>query len=221
MLVAAIVGLDNRATMDMDTTLKNLPLTPEAIRSALMDVCTIAFDDGVAFEIGMISPIRKDDIYGGYRVMLNARFDTLLTPLSIDVSTGDAITPHAVQYSFSEIFDNEKTYELWAYNIETVMAEKVETILRRGVFNTRPRDFYDAYILTTTQKFDKSVFDNALQATAKHRGTTQQISDVSSILHNIEESVELQNMWNKYRKQFAYASGIEYSQIMAVLRSLM
>ena len=159
MLVAAIVGLDNRATMDMDTTLKNLPL--------------------------------------------------------------DAITPHAVQYSFSEIFDNEKTYELWAYNIETVMAEKVETILRRGVFNTRPRDFYDAYILTTTQKFDKSVFDNALQATAKHRGTTQQISDVSGILHNIEESVELQNMWNKYRKQFAYASDVEYSQIMAVLRSLM
>ena len=153
--------------------------------------------------------------------MLNARFDTLLTPLSIDVSTGDAITPHAVQYSFSEIFDNEKTYKLWAYNIETVMAEKVETILRRGVFNTRPRDFYDAYILTTTQKFDKSVFDNALQATAKHRGTTQQISDVSGILHNIEESVELQNMWNKYRKQFAYASDIEYSQIMAVLRSLM
>ena len=101
------------------------------------------------------------------------------------------------------------------------MAEKVETILRRGVFNTRPRDFYDAYILTTTQKFDKSVFDNALQATAKHRGTTQQISDVSGILHNIEESVELQNMWNKYRKQFAYASDIEYSQIMAVLRSLM
>lgn len=137
MLVAAIVGLDNRATMDMDTTLKNLPLTPEAIRSALEDVCDIAFDDGVVFEIGTISPIREDDIYGGYRVMLNAKFDTLLTPLSIDVSTGDAITPHAVQYNFSEIFDDEKSYELWAYNIETVMAEKVETILRRGVFNTR------------------------------------------------------------------------------------
>lgn len=84
MLVAAIVGLDNRATMDMDTTLKNLPLTPEAIRSALEDVCDIAFDDGVVFEIGTISPIREDDIYGGYRVMLNAKFDTLLTPLSID-----------------------------------------------------------------------------------------------------------------------------------------
>ena len=220
MLVAAIVGLDNRATMDMDTTLKNLPLTPEAISSALEDICTIKFDDGVAFEIGTISPIREDDIYGGYRVMLNAKFDTLLTPLSIDVSTGDAMTPHAVQYNFSEIFDDEKSYELWAYNIETVMAEKVETILRRGVFNTRPRDFYDAYILTTTQKFDKTVFADALKATAKHRGTTQQIEDVPGILHNIEESLELKNMWNKYRKQFAYALDIEYSQIMAVLRTL-
>ena len=220
MLVAAIVGLDNRATMDMDTTLKNLPLTPEAIRGALEEVCDIAFDDGVVFEIGTISPIREDDVYGGYRVLLKAKFDTLLTPLSIDVSTGDAITLHAVQYNFSEIFDDDKSYELWAYNIETVMAEKLETILRRGVFNTRPRDFYDAYILTTTQKFDKSVFADALKATANHRGTTQQIADVSFILHNIEESPELKTMWDKYRRQFAYASDIEYDQIMAVLKAL-
>ena len=220
MLVAAIVGLDNRATMDLDTTLKNLPLTPDAIRSALEQVCAIPFDDGVVFEIGTITPIREDDIYGGYRVMLNARFDTLLTPMSIDVSTGDAITPHAVQYNFSEIFDDEKSYELWAYNIETVMAEKVETILRRGVFNTRPRDFYDAYILTTTQKFDKAVFAEALSATAKHRGTVEQIADVPGILHNIEESPELRAMWEKYRKQFAYAADIEFKQIIEILKTL-
>ena len=221
MLVAAIVGLDNRATMDMDTTLKNLPLTPEAIRSALETVCSITCDDGVSFEIGTISPIREDDIYGGYRVMLNARFDTMITPLSIDVSTGDAITPHAVQYSFSEIFNDDISYELWAYNIETVMAEKVETILRRGVFNTRPRDFYDAYILSTTQKFDQTVFIDALNATAAHRGTTQQIEDVPAILRNIVESPELKSMWDKYRKQFAYASDIEYDQIMTVLKMLL
>ena len=220
MLVAAIVGLDNRATMDLDTTLKNLPLTPEAIRNALEQVAAVSFDDGVTFEVGKISPIREDDIYGGYRVMLNAHFDTLITPLSIDVSTGDAITPHAVQYQFSEIFDNEKSYELWAYNIETVMAEKVETILRRGVFNTRLRDFYDAYILATTQKFDKAVFVEALNATATHRGTAHQIADVSAILHNIESSRELKAMWEKYRKQFAYAAHIEYSQIMDVLKTL-
>lgn len=221
MLVAAIVGLDNRATMDMDTTLKNLPLTPEAIRSALEDICSIAFDDGVVYEIGTISPIRKDDIYGGYRVMLNARFDIMLTPLSIDVSTGDVITPHAVQYNFSEIFDDDKSYELWAYNIETVMAEKLETILRRGIFNTRPRDFYDAYILTTTQKFDITVFEDALKATANHRGTTNQIADVPSILHNIEESPELKTMWDKYRKQFFYAKNITYEQIMDSIKALL
>ena len=221
MLVAAIVGLDNRATMDLDTTLKNLPLTPEAIRGALEQICSIPFDDGVTFEIGTISPIREDDIYGGYRIMLNAKFDTMLTPLSIDVSTGDVITPHAVQYSFSEIFDDEQFYELWAYNIETVMAEKIETILRRTVFNTRSRDFYDAYILATTQKFDKTVFAEALSATANHRGTTKQIADVTGIIQNIEESPELRVMWDKYRKQFAYAKDIEFEQVLFSLKKLL
>lgn len=220
MLVAAIVGLDNRATMDLDTTLKNLPLTPEAIRSALESIAAIPFDDGISFEIGTISPIREDDIYGGYRVALNARFDTLLTPMTIDVSTGDAITPHAIPYQFTEIFSDENSYELWAYNIETVVAEKVETILRRGVFNTRPRDFYDAYILATTQPFDKKVFADALAATATHRGTTEQIANIPEILSNVEESPELRTMWEKYRKQFAYAKNIGYEQIMEVLRTL-
>ena len=220
MLVAAIVGLDNRATMDLDTTLKSLPLTPEAITSALQSVCAIKSDDDVTFEIGTVTPIRDDDIYGGYRVMLNAKYDTIVTPLSIDISTGDAITPSPVEYTFSEIFDDEKSYRLWAYNIETVMAEKVETILRRGVFNTRPRDFYDAYILATTQAFDKALFAEALKATAARRGTTEQIADISTIIKNIEESTELRAMWDKYRKRFAYAEGITYESIIAVLEDI-
>ena len=220
MLVAAIVGLDNRATMDLDATLKNLPLTPEAIRNALQEICAISFDDGVEFEIGAVLPIRDNDIYGGYRVMISAKFDTILTPLSIDVSAGDAITPHAIQYQFVEIFNDDKFYKLWAYNIETVLAEKVETILRRSVFNTRPRDFYDAYILAATQQFDRAVFLEALRATAEHRGTTSQIADMQGILRNIEESPELLAMWEKYRKQFAYAKDISYERIIAVLKGL-
>lgn len=220
MLVAAIVGLDNRATMDLDTTLKNLPLTPESIRNALEQIYAVPLQDDISFEIGAISPIRDDDIYGGYRVAMIAKFDTLVTPLTIDVSTGDIITPNAVTYQFSEIFNDKKSFELWAYNIETVMAEKVETILRRGVFNTRPRDYYDTYILATTQKYDKDVFLRAMYATAAHRGTTEQIADISDILHNIEDSPELRAMWEKYRKQFAYAKGITYEQIMCVVRAL-
>lgn len=220
MLVAAIVGLDNRATMDLDTTLKNLPLTPESIKTALTEICSISCDDDVVFELGNISPIREDDIYGGYRVMIKAKYETILTPLSIDVSTGDAITPNPVEYTFSEIFDDEKSYRLWAYNIETVMAEKVETILRRSVFNTRPRDFYDAYIISTTQRFDKALFAEALKATAVHRGTTEQIADIPVIIKNIEESAELRAMWEKYRKQFAYAVNIEYEEIIIKLKEL-
>jgi len=220
MLVAAIVGLDNRATMDMDTTLKNLPLTPEAIQTALENICNISYDDDVTFEVGKIAPIREDDLYGGYRVMLNAKFETLVTPLSIDVSTGDVITPHAISYKFTEIFNDDMSYELWAYNIETVMAEKVETILRRGVFNTRPRDFYDVYILTTTQEYDKALFADALKVTASHRGTTNQITDVSDILKNLEDSAELKSRWDKYRKQFAYAKEIEYAKIIEILKKL-
>lgn len=220
MLVAAIVGLDNRATMDLDTTLKNLPLTPERIKIALTEICDIHCEDEVRFEINNIVPIREDDIYGGYRVMIKAKYDTLLTPISIDVSTGDAITPQAVEFTFHEIFDEDKSFRLWAYNIETVLAEKVETILRRTVFNTRPRDFYDAYILAATQKFDKNVFKEALQATAEHRGTAEQISNVDLILKNISESKELRVMWDKYRKQFAYAEDITYESILAELQKL-
>lgn len=218
MLVAAIVGLDNRATMDLDTTLKNLPLTPESIKIAFNEICAVNIDDDVVFEIGTIVPIREDDIYGGYRVMLNAKFDTMVTPLSIDISTGDAITPHAVKYRFTEIFEDDKSYELWAYNIETVLAEKVETILRRGVFNTRPRDFYDVYILATTQKYDKGLFKEALKATAEHRGTTEQISNTAKILEEIKDSVELRAMWEKYKKQFAYAEGIHYEEIISIIK---
>lgn len=221
MLVAAIVGLDNRATMDLDTTLKNLPLTPVTIEKALKTICSVFVEDGVSFEVGTISSIREDDIYGGYRVALNSKFDTILTPLTIDISTGDVLTPEAVRFSFSEIFDDEKSFELWAYNIETVMAEKMETILRRGVFNTRPRDYYDAYILATTQKYDVELLSDALKATAEHRGTADQIADTDQILKSISDSRDLRLMWDKYRKQFQYAEEISFDAIITVLTDLM
>ena len=221
MLVAAIVGLDNRATMDLDTTLKNLPLTPVANEKALKTICSVSADDGVSFEVGTISSIRDDDIYGGYRVALNSKFDTILTPLTVDISTGDVLTPEAVRFSFSEIFDDEKSFELWAYNIETVMAEKIETILRRGVFNTRPRDYYDAYILATTQKYDVELLSDALKATAEHRGTADQIADTDQILKSISDSRDLRLTWGKYRKQFQYAEEISFDAIITVLTALM
>ena len=219
MLIAAIVGLDTRSTMDLDTTLRNLPLTEEKLNEAIHSICSLDMKDDVIFKVKAIEPIRKDDIYGGYRIRLDAIYDTIITPLSIDVSTGDVITPDAVKYEFSGIFDENIRISLWGYNIETVIAEKVETILRRGVFNTRPRDYYDVYILGTTQEYDMGIFQEALKATAKHRGSTEQITDVEGILKQISESEEFKEMWNKYQKKFAYASDITYEIVLEVLQT--
>jgi predicted nucleotidyltransferase component of viral defense system len=221
MLIAAIVGLDTRSTMDLDTTLKNLPLTEDKILEAIKTVETIDLNDEVTFETISISPIRKDDRYGGFCVRLNAVYDTIVTPLSIDVSTGDVITPSAVQYEFSGIFDNELRIRLWGYNIETVMAEKLETILSRGTFNTRPRDFYDIFILATTQKYDKILLKEALSATAEHRGSTERIADTNTILNTIAESDDLLKMWKKYQNKFAYAKDISYEDTINAIRELL
>ena len=217
MLIAAIVGLDTRSTMDLDTTLRNLPLTKQKIMEAIESVCKISLEDDVIFEVKSISPIRKDDRYGGFCVRLDAIYDTIVTPLSIDVSTGDVITPNAVEYEFGGIFDEEVRIKLWGYNIESVMAEKVETILSRGIFNTRPRDFYDVYILGTTQNYDKKIFLEALEATAVHRGSSDQITNKTGIINKLSENEDLIQIWEKYRKKFSYASGIQYSDIMDVL----
>ncbi len=220
MLIAAIVGLDTRSTMDLDTTLRNLPLTEEKISDAINTICEIDMKDDVVFTVKSIEPIRKDDIYGGYCVRLDAVYDTIITPLSIDVSTGDVITPDAVKYEFSGIFDEDIRISLWGYNIETVIAEKVETILRRGVFTTRPRDYYDVYILGTTQEYDKKIYKEALKATAEHRGSTEQISDVGGILKQISESDDLKDMWRKYQQKFTYASDISYENVLEVLKRI-
>lgn len=221
MLIAAIVGLDTRSTMDLDTTLRNLPLTEEQISTAIRSVCDIHLDDDVVFKMQAIGPIRKDDVYGGYCVRIDAVYDTIVTPLSIDVSTGDVITPSPVKYDFGGIFDDGLKITLWGYNIETVIAEKVETILSRGVFTTRPRDYYDVYVLATTQEYDKKLFAEALAATAKHRGSTEKIKDIPSVLERISESHELKNLWSKYQKKFAYASDISYEMIMDVLKIIL
>lgn len=221
MLIAAIVGLDTRSTMDLDTTLRNLPLTEEQISVALSTICKIELKDDVLFKIKSVLPIRKDDVYGGYCVRLDAIYDTIVTPLSIDISTGDIITPAATKYEFGGIFDEDVKISLWGYNIETVMAEKVETILSRGVFTSRPRDFYDVFILGTTQKYDKEIFKEALKATAIHRGSLRKIADINGIIEQISSNTDLKNMWEKYQKKFVYAREISYESIIDTLETIL
>ena len=220
MLIAALVGLNTRATMDLDTTLRNLPLTDEKISMAISSICAIDLNDDVSFKIASVEPIRKDDVYGGYCVRLDAIYDTIITPLSIDVSTGDIITPDAVKYELEGIFEEDIRFSLWGYNIETVLAEKVETILSRGIFTTRPRDFYDVYIIGKTQEYDREIFQEALKATAIHRGSLETIKDVNGILEQISSNADLESMWGKYQKKFTYAEGIAFVDVLEILKEM-
>lgn len=219
MLIAALVGIDNRATMDMDATIKNYPINVESLTKAINDICSIVIDDDVSFSFSGIEAIRDDDAYGGYRVSITSEYDTITTPMQIDITTGDAITPKEVLYLFKMIFE-EGSFGIWAYNIETVLAEKMETILRRGELNTRPRDFYDVYILAKTQRFEHSIFVDALKSTATHRETTHIFTDISSRLDEISGSDTLRSRWSKYTKDYRYADGITYEDVMEAIRGL-
>ncbi len=171
MLIASMVGINSRTTMDMDATLRGYPLSEETIRDAFIDICAINLDDEIILVLGGVTPIRDNDEYGGYRVAINAKYETINTPLKVDITTGDIITPDAIRYDLHSNFDN-KLIEIWAYNSETILAEKVETILRRSVLNTRPRDFYDVYIIMKTRRptINKKVFRTALNATSEKKG---------------------------------------------------
>ena len=221
MLISTLVGLDTRTTMDLDATVQKLALTEEQIRYAIEKISEIDLQDDVYFSVCSIEPIRKDDIYGGYRVKIEGTFGEIKTPFSIDVSAGDVITPGAVRYECSGILDDRVRFTLWGYNIETVLAEKVETILSRGVLSTRPRDFYDVYILDRREAYNGDIFRKALFATAMHRGSWDRIRDHNPILGDIERSKVLKENWEKYRKAFPYASDIAFEDTIATLKRML
>jgi predicted nucleotidyltransferase component of viral defense system len=218
MLISAMVGVDSRTTMDMDATLRGYPLTEETISSALAEICAIPLDDEVTFELDHITPIREDDEYGGFRMAIIARYESINTPLKIDVTTGDIITPGPIRYAFRSIFETKKI-EIWAYNIETILAEKVETVLRRSVLNTRPRDFYDVYIITKTQRqtISKKTFLTALNATSEKRMSLLALQDKDKILKTIQSDPIMRQRWERYCKENYYANDIEFDEVIGAI----
>jgi len=221
MLIAAMVGINSRTTMDMDATLRGYPLTEKAIQTALSEICAIPLGDEVILELDHISPIREDDEYGGFRVAIIAKYESINTPLKIDITTGDIITPEAIRYAFHSNFENNKI-EVWAYNVETILAEKVETILRRSVLNTRPRDFYDVYIIMKTQRrsINKKIFITALNATAQKRMSLAALRDQDKILQSIQAETIMRQRWERYCKENYYANGIEFDVVIGILKEL-
>ena len=221
-LLSSIVGLSTRATMDLDTTIKGFTLTKENLENIINDVCKIDIDDGIEFKINRIEDIRETDDYPGLRVLIGAKYEMVLVPLSIDVTTGDMIIPKEIQYSFSTMFDDYQI-QMFTYTLETVLAEKIETILTRGIANTRPRDFYDVYILYKFkgELIDYTILKDALNATTIKRGSEYILVNQGSILETIRKSEELQGFWNRYQKRYKYAEGIQYEDTCKAVESIL
>ena len=220
-LVAAMVGLDNRSTMDMDATLKNFPLNGESAKKIVEEITQIYIDDGMTFKIKSVMPIIDEADYPGIRIMLDANLETMHTPLKIDFSTDDAITPHEVPYSFRLLFE-DRSISILAYNLETVLAEKIETLFARGTANTRMRDFYDIYVLTNTQahNIDNATLKEAFANTSKNRGAITLLPDADLIVAEVAESATMINLWKRYQRKFDYAADVLWEDVMESVRRL-
>ena len=223
MLVAAMVGLDARATMDLDATIKGTNVSMEDVEMIISQIISIPLDDGVSFRIKRISEIMEEADYPGVRVSMETKFDGVITPLKIDISTGDIITPREIKYNFNLMLEN-RTIEVWAYNLETVLAEKLETVISRNVTNTRMRDFYDIYILQKLygEQLSKDVLWDALVATAKKRETLEQIEteDIDEVFDEIQSSSVMENLWKAYQRNYSYSADIPWHTIMKSIRTL-
>ena len=221
-LVTAMIGVAHRSTMDIDTSMKNLNLSAEDALRVVNQVKDIDLDDGVSFDVKEVSNIIDEMEYPGIRVTMNANVGKLITPLKIDISTGDVITPRAIEFNFDLLLE-DRSISLWSYNLETILAEKLQTVLTRGILNTRMRDFYDIRMLLDTykDKVNKAVLKDAFAATCKKRGTDHLQEQAEEIIKIIEANEQLQVLWRAYEKKYSYAADIDYASVISGVRKLM
>ena len=221
-LVTAMIGVAHRSTMDIDTSMKNLNLSAEDALRVVNQVKDIDLDDGVSFEVKDVSNIMDEMEYPGIRVTMNANVGRLITPLKIDISTGDVITPRAIEFNYDLLLEDH-SISLWSYNLETILAEKLQTVLARGILNTRMRDFYDIRMLLDTyeDKVNKTVLKDAFAATCNKRGTDHLQEQAEEIIKIIEADEQLQVLWRAYQKKYSYAAEIDYASVISGVRKLM
>jgi len=221
-LIASMVGLDTRATMDMDATIKGYPVKEDSIRKMIEEILGIPIEDGITFRLQSIHEIREDDEYSGYRASLIAEYGRMAVPLKLDITSGDKITPREIEYSYKLMWEN-RSISILAYNLSTILAEKLETILSRADQNTRARDYYDVYILTKLQgeNIDDKTLSLALSATAEKRGSAHLLSQFRDILSTVKSSSIMKIRWENYQKDFDYAKGIEFEECCNAIISLL
>lgn len=219
MLVAAFVGVEARATMDIDTTIKGIPVTIVDMERTITEISNIDLDDNVKFRIKKVSEIMDEAEYPGIRFSMDAVLDGAVIPLKIDISTGDVITPREIAYSYKLMFE-DRTIPIMTYPIETVLAEKLETVISRSITNTRMRDFYDIHILLKSQNINADILALALERTAKKRGNFNLLENAESVLKIVKSDEDMKRLWNIYQKKFKYAGKYTWDEVIHSVREL-
>lgn len=216
MLISAILGMSSRSTMDMDTTVKGFELTEENATKILNEICAIELDDDITFKMNKIELIREDDDYNGYRATFEAKFKNAMPVIfKIDITTGDAITYKEIEYDYNLMLEDRKI-PVWSYNLETILAEKFEAVIKRGITGTRIRDFYDVYMLINTQEenINKKLLTVAINLTSEHRESLDLIKDWKHSLELLRNDEDMIKRWKVYQKTYFYAREIEYSELI-------
>ncbi|GMO02853.1 nucleotidyl transferase AbiEii/AbiGii toxin family protein [Lachnoanaerobaculum sp. JCM 36186] len=221
LLVSSLVGVDMRSTMDVDTTVKSLPLNKRSAQKILEEIIAIEVDDGVIFHITKVQDIMEGHEYEGIRFMIECTMDKLKQTIKVDISTGDEITPRAVAYKLPLIIE-DRSINLWAYNLETLLAEKLETIMVRAEANTRMRDFYDIHVLLEQDvvTIDRDTMKSAFYATCKRRKSTERIVTIDDVINKIADDEVMKQQWKNYRKTNYYVGALEWYDVIESTRTL-
>ena len=221
LLVSSLVGVDMRSTMDVDTTVKSLPMNKKSVQKILEEIMAIEVEDGVSFRISKVQDIMEGHEYEGLRFMIECLMDRLKQTIKIDISTGDEITPGAIEYKLPLIIE-DRSIDLWAYNLETLLAEKLETIMVRAEANTRMRDFYDIHVLLKQDvvTVDRDLLKAAFYATCKNRESIEQIGTIDDVINKISDDETMRQLWNNYRKTNYYVGALEWEDVIGSAEKL-
>ena len=220
-LIASMIGVDIRSTMDMDSTIKGYPLNEKRIIEMIDDIIAIPLKDRITFERCGIEEIREKDEYVGYRISLIGNYDKMAVPLKLDITTGDKITPKEIEYRYNLMLE-ERSINILAYNLSTILAEKLESVIVRGDQNTRLRDYYDIFILTKleSKNIEISTLQIALRETAEKRGTYNRIKEFNQVIEMIELSDIMRQRWDNYSKKFSYVEDIKFEETCEAIKKI-
>lgn len=221
LLLSAMFGIGNRMTKDMDATITGIDVSKDKMLKVLNEILSINLKDGVKFDVVDITDIREDDEYGGNKYHIVGKLQSLKVNLEIDISTGDEVTPRELKYKYPLIFE-DRTIMISSYNIETILAEKMETVLRRGVFNSRMKDFYDIYYFLTKlrKEIDINVLKEAVDNTFTKRNSFEYLNDYEQIIDSIIGNERIERLWNIYSNKYKYANGIDINEILNLLKDI-